>query len=196
MELTGHRLLATDRASVWRALNDPEILRQAIPGCESIEAAGDSRYQVAVVASLGPVRARFKGSLALDDVVEPVSYTLRFEGQGGAAGFAKGSAQVTLNEIGRETHLDYAVKAQIGGRIAQVGNRLVDSAALKLADDFFAAFERLVAPPAVDAAAQPPTPSAEPATPLPPAFGARGWKKIAWMAAFVAAVVVVAFVLR
>jgi uncharacterized protein len=93
MELTGQRRLAVDRATAWRALNDPEILRQAIPGCESMEKSGENQYDVAILAALGPVRAKFKGKLRLEDVVEPKSYTLRFEGQGGAAGFAKGSTR-------------------------------------------------------------------------------------------------------
>jgi uncharacterized protein len=148
MELKGERRLPVPRAEAWRALNDPERLRAAIPGCEAIERAGDDAYRVVVVAALGPVRAKFSGNLRLEDVVPPERYTLRFEGQGGAAGFAKGSAQVTLADEGGATLLSYAVNAQIGGRIAQVGQRLVDSAALKLADDFFAAFERGLAPPA------------------------------------------------
>jgi len=146
MELKGERRLPVPRAEAWRALNDPERLRAAIPGCEAIERTGEDAYRVVVVAVLGPVRAKFNGSLKLEDVVPPERYTLRFEGQGGAAGFAKGSAQVALADERDGTLLSYAVNAQIGGRIAQVGQRLVDSAALKLADDFFAAFERGLAP--------------------------------------------------
>lgn len=145
MELKGERRLPVDRAAAWKALNDPEVLRACIPGCESVEQAGDGAYAVGVAVALGPVRARFKGTLRLEDVVAPASYTLRFEGQGGAAGFAKGSSQVSLAEDGAAaTILRYTVNAQVGGRLAQVGNRLIDSAALKLADDFFAAFERQV----------------------------------------------------
>jgi len=146
MELKGERRLPVPREEAWRALNDPERLRAAIPGCEAIERTGDNAYRVAIVAALGPVRAKFNGTLKLEDVVPPERYTLRFEGQGGAAGFAKGSAQVALADEGAATLLSYAVNAQIGGRIAQVGQRLVDSAALKLADDFFAAFEKALAP--------------------------------------------------
>ena len=144
MVLTGERLLAVDREAVWKALNDPEILKASIPGCETIEKTGDNEYAIAVLAALGPVRAKFNGKLLLEDVVAPESYTLRFEGTGGAAGFAKGSAKVTLTDDDGATLIRYAVTAQVGGRIAQVGNRLVDSAALKLADDFFAAFEKCV----------------------------------------------------
>lgn len=145
MELTGRRALPFDRATVWRGLNDPELLRQSIAGCETLEATGEGRYAVALVTTLGPVRARFRGNLALDDVVPAERYTLRFEGEGGAAGFARGDARVRLDEAEGRTTLEYAVKAYVGGRIAQVGSRLVDSAALKLADDFFAAFERALA---------------------------------------------------
>jgi uncharacterized protein len=141
MELKGERTLSADRATAWAALNDPEILRVCIPGCESVEKSGENEYLVVVVAALGPVRARFQGKLRLEDVVAPQSYTLRFEGQGGAAGFAKGSAAVSLEPKAGGTQLRYVVDAQVGGRLAQVGNRLIDSVALKLADEFFAAFE-------------------------------------------------------
>ena len=144
MELKGERRLPVPREEAWRALNDPERLRAAIPGCEAIERTGDNAYRVAIVAALGPVRAKFNGTLKLEDVVPPERYTLRFEGQGGAAGFAKGAARVTLADEGAGTLLGYTVDAQVGGRLAQVGNRLIDSAALKLADDFFAAFEKEV----------------------------------------------------
>jgi carbon monoxide dehydrogenase subunit G len=144
MELKGERLLAVDRATAWKALNDPEVLRACIPGCESVESAGENQFTVTVAAALGPVKARFQGRIRLEDIVEPASYTIRFEGQAGAAGFAKGAARVTLTEEGANTRLGYAVEAQVGGRLAQVGSRLIDSAALKLADDFFAAFEKQV----------------------------------------------------
>ena len=144
MELTGRRDLPFDRAPVWRGLNDPALLRQAIAGCESMEPVGEGRYALALVAALGPMQARFRGRLAVEDVVAAQSYTLRFEGEGGAAGFARGDARVRLDESDRGTALEYAVKAHVGGRIAQVGSRLVDAAALKLADDFFAAFEQVL----------------------------------------------------
>ena len=161
MELKGQRHLAADRATTWRALNDPEVLRACIPGCESIERTADNEFHVTVAAALGPVKARFQGRILLEDVVAPESYTIRFEGQGGAAGFAKGSARVTLAGEGTGTLLGYTVDAQVGGRLAQVGNRLIDSAALKLADDFFAAFEKQLGGPAPSAdlapAASPPS---------------------------------------
>ena len=147
MELKGERLLPVDRATAWTALNDPERLKAAIPGCETMERTGDNEYRVEVVAALGPVRAKFRGKLRVEDIVAPESYRLRFEGEGGAAGFAKGGADVRLTEEGTSTRVSYSVAAQVGGKIAQIGNRLIDSAALKLADDFFAAFERQLAPP-------------------------------------------------
>jgi carbon monoxide dehydrogenase subunit G len=186
MELKGERRLAVDRATAWKALNDPEVLRACIPGCESVDKTGDNEYTAVVAAALGPVRARFSGKLRLEDVVPPVSYTIRFEGQGGAAGFAKGSSQVSLEEYGPETILRYAVNAQVGGKLAQVGNRLIDSAALKLADDFFAAFERHVGGGPSAAAGAPATERQS----APPGFEPHILKRIAYMAIFVAVVVV------
>jgi uncharacterized protein len=183
MELKGSRSLAIDRPAAWRALNDPETLKACVPGCESIEKAGENEYAVVVAAALGPVRARFQGRIFLEDVDEPASYTMRFEGQGGAAGFAKGRARVTLEEQGAGTLLGYAVEAQVGGRLAQVGNRLIDSAALKLADEFFAAFEARVGGPAPAAVA----PAARPAP-------SRAWLYVAIAAAIL--VVLAALVLR
>jgi carbon monoxide dehydrogenase subunit G len=148
MELKGERRLPVDRATAWTALNDPERLKAAIPGCEAMERTGEDEYRVEIVAALGPVRSKFRGRLHVEDIVAPERYTLRFEGEGGAAGFVKGASQVTLAEDGGATLVSYSVAAQVGGRIAQVGSRLIDSAALKLADDFFASFERQLAPPA------------------------------------------------
>jgi carbon monoxide dehydrogenase subunit G len=147
MELKGERRLPVDRAAAWSALNDPERLKAAIPGCEAMERTGENEYRVEIVAALGPVRSKFRGKLRVEDIVAPERYTLRFEGEGGAAGFAKGSSQVSLAEDGSATRISYSVAAQVGGRIAQIGNRLIDSAALKLADEFFANFERQLAPP-------------------------------------------------
>ena len=133
-------MLPVDRQTAWNALNDPEALKAAIPGCELIERTGDNEFAVAMTSVIGPVKAKFRGKLALSDVVPPERYTLHFEGQGGPAGFSKGSARVELAEEGGQTRLTYSVTAQVGGRIAQVGQRLIDAAAGKLADDFFAAF--------------------------------------------------------
>jgi uncharacterized protein len=140
MELASQQRLPVDQATAWAALNDADILKAAIPGCEAVEKISDTEYTVAMTAAVGPVKAKFKGRLTLSDVVAPKSYTLNFDGQGGPAGFGKGSAQVELVADGEETELKYAVKAQVGGRMAQVGQRLIDGAARKMADDFFAAF--------------------------------------------------------
>jgi carbon monoxide dehydrogenase subunit G len=144
MHLVGQRRLPVDRERAWAALLDPAILRAAIPGCESIEESGDGEYVVLMTSALGPVKAKFRGRLKLENVVPPESYTLRFEGEGAAAGFAKGAADVTLTGEGKQTLLDYRAEAQVGGRLAQLGSRLIDPAAHKLVDEFFAAFESLV----------------------------------------------------
>ncbi|MBL8349715.1 MAG: carbon monoxide dehydrogenase subunit G [Burkholderiaceae bacterium] len=159
MELNSTQSLPVDQAKAWAALNDIELLRSAIPGCETITATGENEYEVHVTAAVGPVKARFKGKLRLADIVPPVSYTLHFEGQGGAAGHGKGQAAIRLEPKGpAETLLHYTAHASVGGRLAQVGSRLVDMAAQKMAGEFFEAFgarlvERYgVAAPAVPAA--------------------------------------------
>jgi uncharacterized protein len=140
MEMTGERNLAVDRTTAWNALNDVKVLQASIPGCESIVATGDGGYDIAMNAAIGPVKARFKGHMALTDVDAPHRYTIRFDGQGGAAGFARGEAKVSLDEqSSQQTLLRYAVNAQVGGRLAQIGSRLIDPAAGAMADQFFAA---------------------------------------------------------
>jgi uncharacterized protein len=145
MEMKGEQLIPASQQDTWNALNDPDMLKQCVPGCESIELAGDNVYQVLMVARVGPVSAKFKGKLTLSEIVPPQSYALAFEGQGGAAGFAKGGAQVRLSGEGPQTRLAYDVKANVGGKLAQIGSRLVDAAAKKVADDFFRNFNEKVA---------------------------------------------------
>ena len=140
MEMTGEQLVPASQAETWSALNDPEILKACVPGCESIEKTGENEYLVLMVARIGPVSAKFKGKLALSDLDPPNSYSIAFEGQGGAAGFGKGGAKVSLSPEGEGTRLAYAVKASVGGKLAQIGSRLVDAAAKKIANDFFQAF--------------------------------------------------------
>lgn len=140
MELAGERILPVDRERAWSALTDPEFLRAAIPGCESIERTSGDEYRIVMAAVLGPVRARFHGRLALEDVVVAERYTMRFEGEGAAAGFARGTANVRLADADRGTRLEYDGQAQVGGRIAQVGSRLVNPAARKFVEDFFDSF--------------------------------------------------------
>lgn len=171
MELIGQRPLPIDRATAWAALNDPAVLKDCIPGCQSIERVGDDQFSLTIAAALGPVRATFRGKLKVEDVVAPESYALRFEGEGGASGFAKGVAKVRLTEDGIGTRMDYSANAQVGGKLAQVGNRLVDSAARKLAEDFFTAFEKRVTPTSPEAAATSPAavpPAQVSDAPIPP----------------------------
>ena len=145
MEMTGEQLVPAPQQVVWDALNDPDMLKACVPGCESITPSGDNEYQVLMVARVGPVSAKFKGKLTLSDVKAPDSYSISFEGQGGAAGFAKGGAHVRLTPEGDSTKLGYDVKANVGGKLAQIGSRLVDAAAKKVADDFFRNFNDKVA---------------------------------------------------
>ena len=148
MEMTGTRAIPAPAERVWHALNDPETLKTCVPGCESIEVDGENGYRMVVAAKVGPVSARFTGKMRVEDVDAPRAYTLRFEGSGGAAGFANGEARVTLTPTGPSaTTLDYAAKAQIGGKLAQVGSRLIDGVAQKLTDDFFTRFVAELSPP-------------------------------------------------
>ena len=140
MEMSGEQLVPASQGDTWLALNDPEILKGCVPGCESLERIVDNEYQVLMVARIGPVSAKFKGKLSLSDLKPPHSYAIAFEGQGGAAGFGKGSAQVQLAPDGDGTKLSYQVKAHVGGKLAQIGSRLVDAAARKISQDFFNAF--------------------------------------------------------
>ena len=137
MEMNGSRDVPASVDATWNALNDPEVLKACIAGCESIEKVSDNEYKVAMTARVGPVSAKFNGRIMLNDIVPPKSYTIKFEGQGGAAGFASGEAQVGLLPVGSGTRIDYKAKAQVGGKLAQIGSRLVDGAAAKVADDFF-----------------------------------------------------------
>ena len=140
MEMKGEQLVPATQQATWEALNDPQVLKSCVPGCESITPAGDNAYEVLMVARVGPVSAKFKGKLTLSDIVPPQSYSISFEGQGGAAGFAKGGAKVDLVPENDQTKLLYDVKANVGGKLAQIGSCLVDAAARKVADDFFKNF--------------------------------------------------------
>ena len=163
MDLTGDYRIPAPRETVWAALNNPEILKASIPGCEELNKTSDTEFVARVVAKIGPVKAGFGGKVTLSDLDPPNGYTITGEGQGGAAGFAKGGAKVRLEAIdgGAATILHYSADAQIGGKLAQIGSRLVEGSARKLADEFFAAF-------AAQAAASAPAASqaaaAEPAT--------------------------------
>jgi uncharacterized protein len=167
MEMSGEQRIPATQAETWAALNDPEMLKACVPGCESIERLAQNEYQVLMVARIGPVSAKFKGKLALADIDPPNSYSLAFEGQGGAAGFGKGSARVQLEPDGEGTLLRYQANANVGGKLAQIGSRLVDSAARKISQDFFTAFNEKVAALHAPDAAHPPAGDAHHADPVP-----------------------------
>ncbi|KIQ17711.1 carbon monoxide dehydrogenase [Variovorax paradoxus] len=171
MEMLGNRRLGVTQQQAWEALNDPETLKKCIPGCDKFELTGDNQYSVALALKIGPVSAKFSGKVVLSDIVAPDGYKLTFEGQGGVAGFAKGSSSVTLRPLAAAApavaeapaevapaatpeavpaeaapatagcELDYTVQAQVGGKIAQLGQRLIDGAAKSTADDFFKRFD-------------------------------------------------------
>ncbi len=193
MELTGEQKIAAPRETVYAALNDPEILKQCIPGCRTLNKNSDTEMDAEVGLKIGPVKATFKGEVTLSNLNPPESYTITGEGKGGAAGFAKGGADVELLEDGDGTILKYAVKAQLGGKIAQLGSRLVDSTARKLSGQFFEKFAELVgsaeeaeaAPEAAEPAAAPQAAPAEPA-PAP----SSGTQNYIWVVAGIVVVVI------
>jgi len=140
MDMTGEYVIAADRQTVWQALNDPDMLRECIPGCQALEMTSPTEMSATVVTKIGPVKAKFAGEVTLSNINAPESYTISGEGKGGIAGFAKGGADVRLDDVAEGTKLSYTVKAQVGGKLAQLGSRLIDSTARKLADQFFQAF--------------------------------------------------------
>lgn len=144
MDLSGTRTIAADRATVWQHLNDPETLKACIPGCQEMTGSPEDGFEATVVQKIGPVKATFRGAVQLENVVAPESYTIRGEGKGGVAGFAKGGADVTLEEVPEGTELTYQVEAKVGGKIAQLGNRLINGFARKMADAFFENFQNVV----------------------------------------------------
>jgi carbon monoxide dehydrogenase subunit G len=166
MDMTGQYRIPAPREQVWAALNDPAMLKASLPGCESLEKLSDHEFAATVVAKVGPVKAKFNGNVTLSNLNPPESYTISGEGKGGAAGFAKGGADVRLTEEGDVTVLTYTAKADVGGKLAQLGSRLIDGTAKKMADEFFRNFSNQVAGPA-PAAAAPAEPVPEPAPPAP-----------------------------
>ncbi len=175
MDMQGSRQLAVTQQQAWEALNDPAVLKACIPGCDSIEATGENAYALVNAIKVGPVSAKFKGSIQLTDVNAPESYTLNFEGSGGAAGFGKGSAKVTLapNDAGCE--LGYSVHATVGGKIAQVGQRLIDGVAKSMAESFFKRFDEEMQ----QRHPAPATPEAAPPAPAQPARAVPVWVWVA-----------------
>ena len=185
MEMRSTRVVNAPPDKVWKGLNDPAVLKDAIPGCESLERKSDTEWQVVIAAKVGPVAARFNGKIGLVDLAPPTSYTMKFEGQGGAAGFANGEAKVSLAPSGADaTALSYTAKAQVGGKIAQLGSRLIDGAAAKMADEFFARFAERVAPVAVTA------PSASAAAEVAPPAARAGNRAMRYVALVLLAVLV------
>lgn len=159
MDMNGSQRIEASREAVYAALNDVEVLKQCIPGCEQIEKLSDTEMNAKVTLKIGPVKASFTGKVTLSDLDPPNGYTITGEGSGGAAGFAKGGAKVSLVPEGEATILNYTVQAQIGGKLAQLGGRLIDSTAKKLAGDFFEKFGAVVGGPAVTAEGETETPA-------------------------------------
>lgn len=195
MDISGEYPIKAPRAIVWAALNDPDILKGAIAGCEELVRDGEG-FTATVVAKVGPVKAKFGGRITLSDVDPPNGYTITGEGQGGAAGFAKGSAKVALTEDGSGgTILKYSAGAQIGGKLAQIGSRLIEGTAKKMADDFFSAFAAAVvaqpgvssAETVVEGATNAPMPAAM-ATATAPAQEQKGLHPAIWITGLVAVV--------
>jgi uncharacterized protein len=140
MEMHGEMRIPAPRDQVWAKLNDPETLKACIPGCQSVDKVSDTEFTAKLTAKVGPVKANFSGKVTLTDLNPPESYTITGEGTGGVAGFAKGSAKVSLDDAGAETVMRYGVQAQVGGKLAQIGSRLIDGTSRKMADDFFNRF--------------------------------------------------------
>jgi carbon monoxide dehydrogenase subunit G len=146
MEILGQQIISAPRQRVWDALNDPVVLKASLPGCESVERVSPEEFRVIIKTAIGPLKARFQGSLKIAEASPPESCIMQFEGQGGAVGFGKGTSTVKLKDVPEGTELSYEAKAQIGGKLAQVGSRLIDSVAKKMADDFFKAFQNELSP--------------------------------------------------
>ncbi len=177
MDMTGERRIPAPREQVWAALNDPEVLKAAIPGCESLEKTSETEMKASASIKIGPISARFTGKVALSDIDPPNGYTIGGEGQGGVAGFAKGGAKVRLEPDGEATLLRYEVNAQVGGKIAQLGARLIDATAKSMADQFFNRFTAHLTPPE----AAPAEARAEAATVSAAPREAMGLPMVAWI---------------
>jgi carbon monoxide dehydrogenase subunit G len=207
MDMTGEYRIPAPRQRVWEALNNPEILKASIPGCEELVQKSPTELEAKVRAKVGPVSARFGGAVTLGDLNPPESYTISGQGSGGAAGFAKGGASVHLTEDGGATVLRYEAKAEVGGKLAQIGSRLIQGTARKMADDFFGTFSRIVAEQEVAAAPAaaaeappaeapapvepaPPPPAAAPAYPPPEAPRGLAQNPLVWLAGVVVLILV------
>jgi carbon monoxide dehydrogenase subunit G len=205
MDMTGEYRIPAPREKVWDALNDPEVLKTCIPGCQELDKTSDTEMTAKVKTKVGPVSATFTGKVTLSDINPPEGYKITGEGQGGVAGFAKGGAEVKLTADGGETVLNYTATAAVGGKLAQIGSRLIDSTAKKMADQFFSKFAEEVgtggngaaAAPATEApAAEAPAPAAEPAPAVPPAEAPAkgGISPAVWIGGLIAVVVILLLV--
>ena len=199
MDMTGEYRITAPRQKVWDALNDPEILKQCIAGCQELDKTSDTEFSARVHTRVGPVSAKFTGKVQLSEIDPPNGYRISGEGQGGVAGFAKGGASVKLTEDGAETILNYEANATVGGKLAQIGSRLIDSTARKMADDFFSKFAEAVGEPAeAEEAAAEEAPAQETpvaAAPAPaPAEASGGLSPAVWVGGLVALAVVVLIV--
>jgi hypothetical protein len=146
MEMLGERQIGASRQLIWDTLNDATVLKSCLPGCDRLEKVSDSMFETTITAKVGPVKTTFVGSVTLSDIDPPNAYTISFEGKGGAAGYAKGSAKVRLADRDGGTQLQYVIAASLGGKLAQMGSRVVDGVARQMADDFFGRFAEIVAP--------------------------------------------------
>lgn len=198
MDMTGEYRIPVSRERVWAALNDPAMLKAALPGCESLEKVSDTEFAAVVVAKVGPVKAKFNGNVALSNLNPPHSYTIAGEGKGGAAGFAKGGADVNLTEEDGATVLRYTARADVGGKLAQLGSRLIDGTAKKMADEFFANFRQLLTPAEPEAAA-----AEVGAEPLPPSepeptggLEALAQNRFVWAAGAIILLMIIVLLLR
>lgn len=171
MEILGSQVIPASQQVVWDALNSPDVLKKCLPGCESVELVSPDHFKVVITAAIGPLKAKFNGTLNVTEAVPPQSCVLIFEGQGGAVGFGKGSSSVSLSAVEGGTELKYSAQAHVGGKLAQIGSRLIDSVAKKMSDDFFKAFNKEISdqstPSPAEAATEATTPSPSPSTPSP-----------------------------
>jgi hypothetical protein len=191
MDMTGQYRIPAPREQVWAALNDPATLKASLPGCESLEKTSEREFAAVVVAKVGPVKAKFNGNVTLSNLNPPESYTISGEGKGGAAGFAKGGADVMLIEEGEVTVLTYTAKADVGGKLAQLGSRLIDGTAKKMADEFFDNFSKQVAGPAPVAA-----PAAAPEAARPAPAESLLQNKFVWAAAAIVILMILVLLFR
>jgi uncharacterized protein len=201
MDMTGEYRIPAPREQVWAALNDPAILKASLPGCESLERVSDREFTATVATKVGPVRAKFNGQVTLSDLQPPESYKISGEGKGGAAGFAKGGADVRLTEEGAAvTVLSYTAKADVGGKLAQLGSRLIDATAKKMADDFFENFRRQLSPPEAEAVPPEAVPEEAPAPAAaarpPEGFAGLAQNKFVWAAAAIVILMILVMLFR